>query len=413
MENQRQIYLLKTLELSHDPFASPVAEQEINKGDKNQRPYFFSYFVDNSGCEKPIWQTLREQRNGFIFGEPGLGKTTLRLILADEYRATDDRTLVVTYNLGDEISTPYTLDDHRKKITVELAIDFFIQIIERLDEMESFPTEKQISALQRQLSLIWHSTTIRYVIRHLMPRVTSSTPYGIASVWRFLNRPPVRYITPSNRIKRILQYCSDDAIEVIKPAATPQALMAEGLAAAKLWGFDRVAVLVDGVDAHFRSVQQMYNLIKPLLENISLWQRKHLFFYFFLPQELEPQLPPKKQNQTLTYPPFYYTIKWNSNTLAQLIKQRFKAAGSRLYGFNDIAAPEWNGQLEQKIITAANGSPSKLLEVASALIDAHASRAPERLLLTGDDWDAMEEYIAPFSTLEPDTPLPMPSHYPP
>ncbi|OQY31376.1 MAG: hypothetical protein B6I38_05890 [Anaerolineaceae bacterium 4572_5.1] len=388
--NLRPTYLLETLGLSHDPFAGPVAEQELHHSDKE--PFFFDYFTNPQSFEsnEALWKTLRARRNGFIFGPPGSGKTTLRYALEAEYRAVYDRTLVVTYELSQKINHPPAADKHWENLARELAIDFFIQAVERLNEM-SAPTDAQLKALQGQMALVW--PRLRRTIELLLNDDFSAKENGLAALWPRLNRPAVRYIHPTDKITSIIKACMPSK-EASPPSLSGKALLEAGLAAAKIWGFEQIFVLVDGVDAHERQAERMRALIAPLLDNIANWQMSNLFFYFFLSSELQPLIPQsfcESLNNSLTHPLFYYIIKWDEDTLAQLLHQRFRAADSRISGFDALAAPEWDGRLEACLIAAAEHSPRCLLEIVSDLIDAHAQNAPKQLLISPADWQTMRQ----------------------
>lgn len=388
-DNPRQFYLRKIVGLSHDPFAGPVAEQELHSTEKE--PHFFAYYTDPTPpqFDKPLLQALREARNGLIFGPPGSGKTTLRYTLEAECRAIYDRTLVVTYELSHKINRPPAARQHWTNLARELAVDLFIQIIEQLDLLDP-PTELAQQLLQRQMALVW--SRLRRTVDLILSGDYANRENGLASLWPRLNRPAVRYISPSPRINRLLEQCRPEGVMLTETLSGEAALRA-GLAAAKAWGFKRVFVLVDGVDALERRVENMLALIDPLLANLTEWPAEGLYFYFFLPSELEEVLV-KRYGQffnLLTFAPIWYIIGWNKHKLSQLLQQRLWAAGSRLPGFNALAVPGLEAHLEEAMVTAANASPRRLLQVTSALIDAHAQATPDRLLITLDDWQQMQQ----------------------
>jgi hypothetical protein len=408
--NPRQTYLLETLGLSHDPFASPVAEQELYiVGDEqkpieadtadapgeskkpHQEPQFFSYYIDHQAPQlhKPILAELREARNGLIFGRPGSGKTTLRYILGAECRVVPDRTLVVTYELGDKIEHPPAVAEHWAKIAAELAIDLFIQVIEQFETLRP-PTAWQIQELKDQMRLVW--LRLRRTVVLMMENDYSRQSNGLATLWPRLNRPATHYVAQSPNIKQLIEAC----LPIESSASTSLSgidLLEAGLAAAKAWGFKQIFVLVDGVDGQEREVANMLNLIKPLLDHLALWQAQDLFFYFFLPEEMQPPTA-EAYSETwnkLPYPPLSYPIKWDKNMMLELLHQRLRAAGSRLPGLNALASVALENKLEDYLIQAAQNSPRRLLRLVSALIDAHAQSEPDHPLITPEDWQRLRQ----------------------
>ncbi len=395
-ENPRKIYLLNTLDLSHDPFAGPVAEQELHSSENE--PYFFSYYIDpkNPESNKPILQTLRDARNGLIFGQPGSGKTTLRYTLEADCRSVYDRTLVVTYELSHKIAQPPTAEEHWTNIAMELAIDLFIQVIEQLDTFD-IPTDDQKKHLKAQIALIWPH--LRRTVDLILADDFSDRENGLANLWPRLYRPAIRYINQSDEIINLIKDCSpgkkepQDILTRGDIITSGKDLLKAGIAAAKAWGFKQIFVLVDGIDAHEREVESMLTLISPLLDNLAKWQTEDLSFYFFLTSEMKPPLIKTYREvlNNLTHSPTYYVIEWDKGTLIELLSQRLKAANSHIPGFNALAAADLEDSLENCLIKAAQNSPRQLLRVVSALIDAHAQSEHTQPLITSKDWRHMQE----------------------
>ncbi|MBN1995309.1 MAG: DEAD/DEAH box helicase family protein [Anaerolineae bacterium] len=395
--NPRLTYLLDTLELSHDPFAGPVAEQELRSSEK--QPHFFAYYTDphDPKFNKPLPQALREARNGLIFGRPGSGKTTLRYTLEAECRSVYDRTLVVTYELSHKPTQQLTAEQHWTNIAKELALDLFIQVLEQLDALEP-PTETQKKQWQAQLALVW--SRLWRTAELILTDDFTDRENGLASLWSRLNRPAVRYIKPSLKIVNLLKDCWLPETETVSPppgsdaSLTGAELLQTGLLAAKSWGFRQIFVLVDGVDAYEREIDKILGLITPLFDHLARWQSQGLFFYFFLPEEMQTPIFKTYENifNSLSYPPLSYLIHWDDAALAELLRQRLRAAGSHIPGFNYLAAAELAGTLEEKLIQAAQHSPRHLLRLVSALIDAHAQHAPDQPLLTAADWRRMKQF---------------------
>lgn len=400
LDDPRRIYIRNTLGLSHDPFAGPVAEQELQSREKE--PHFYHYYTEpkDQNLDKPILPALRDAYNGLVFGRPGSGKTTLRYTLEAECRSVHDRTLVVTHELSDKKTLTLTKDEHFCRIAQELAVDLFIQTLEQLDTLEP-PTDYQKQQLQAQMLLIW--PRIRQTIGRIIETNFSNREEDLSVFWPTLNRPAVRYIYPSPKILQLIQDCLPklDQIRVNqlkedrpkRLAVSGEALLKAGIKAAQAWGFERIFVLVDGVDAQDRHAQNMVSLITPLLDHLHQWQAGGLFFYFFLPSEIQTLLLEAYDTvlKNLDHKPISIQLSWDKDSLVELLHQRLRAAGSRMPGFNALADTDLEHKLEGYLIKAAQCSPRRLLRVVSALIDAHAQNGPDRLLITAKDWHTMRQ----------------------
>lgn len=427
-ENPRQIYLLQTLKLSHDPFANPVAEQEIRQdipsqqeknteaaGERTKESYFFNYYVDpqNSSSDLPIPQALRQARNGLIYGEPGSGKTTLRYTLEAECRTVPDRTLVVTYELSDFVVQSLTADEHWRNLAQELAVDLFIQVIEQLDTFDT-PTTTQKQHFQKQMALAW--PRLHRVAAQILNEDLPDTENGLARLWGSLRRPAIRYVHPSSKIYNLLHECLPVQTKTVHPQEVTRAAASAyssglaslegGLAAAKAWGFKRIFTLIDGVDAHEREVESMMALVTPLLDHLAHWQAENLFFYFFLTADMQDRLQELYAGRlrNLPYPPLYHLLEWDERRLEALLQQRFRAAHSRTPGFNALGASDLADKLGEYLIQAAQKSPRRLLRLVSSLIDAHARTASDQPLFTIKDWRDMRKYWSYGSPFPPELP---------
>jgi len=403
----RKRYLLQTLELTHDPFADPRAEQEIQTREK--APFFYDYLIDPPlpDSNKTLLEALHEANHALIWGERGTGKTTLRYMVDEDCRAYYQQTLSVTYDLSKRFPQPPDADTHWHALAEELAVDLFIQVVESLYAIRGVndPTPKQKEHLSRQMALVWPrlERTIDVMLRDNL----SDREKGLADFWPALHRPPIRYIEPTPKRLNLIKDCLPSA-----PAGTShlsgRELLAAGLEAAAVWGFERIIILVDGVDGDIRPPETMPALIAPLLDALPTWPLKFPSFYFFLTPELENPLTEAFQNKfnALTTPPLSFKMKWERQTLQNLLHQRLRAAGSRAYGLGGLAAQDIAPTLDEALITAAQGSPRRLLQIVRALIDAHAAHNADGRYFERRDWELMRHQDRWPYRFPPPPPLP-------
>src|SRR5690606_14650648 len=81
-------------------------------------------------------------------------------------------------------------------------------------------------------------------------------------------------------------------------------------------------------------------------------------------------------------------IAWDDSALVELIANRFRSARRWMRSFDTVSDIP---HLNVKMIAAAEGSPRRLAQIASALIDAHAGRAPDEPFFTAEDWQIMRQ----------------------
>lgn len=379
-----RLNFLKSIGLANDPFATPVAEQELKI--EEIPPRFYSYFTSPAFANLPqnqdVFQTLRAANHAFIFGAPGTGKTTLRLMLEADCRTRPDHTLVVTYNLGEDIAQPLSPEQHWRRLARTFAIDLFIQVVEQFDpSLET--TSEQTNTLRQILYL--SECHLSRVVDRILENPLPNSRAGLGAYWSLVNRPAVRFVSSPKQLLDLLQ-SAKPAFPCPPPTDGIQ-LVRTGWDIAKLWGFKQAIVLVDGVDARKRTVEWMMALIEPLVQSLEHWSEKEIFFKFFLTTELEKPLQDSLADLHLKY--IRDRITWDEDSLRNLLRERFKVADSRKDGLGDVAGEGLEDKLDDLILESAKGSPRRMLQIISALIDAHIARAPKEDKFTILDWENM------------------------
>ena len=385
-----RLTFLNSIGLNHDPFATPVAEQEASSVD--DIPTLYSYYLhpkltsigDLIITEKALRQM---EKNLFIYGEPGDGKTTSRLVLEAECRTQIEKTLAVTYLLGEDIERPLTLEEHGARLAKAIAIDLFIQVIEQFNPADQPVNNKRIEVLKKQVAL--GGRHIQRLTRLILDNNIPNARAGLGAYWRNVGICPVQYVPKTDAIVELLQKCLEKSRE--KEHLTGWDLVAQGLYAARLWGFKRILVMVDGVDTRQRTPKAMGQLLEPLFEKLAGLTAQDVYFRFFLPLEIkkpvERILRKHKRLQNYKYIPIM--IKWQEDSLRRLLVQRFFAAGSHIDGLDVLA--ERNLNIDEKLVSAANGSPRRLLQLVSDLIDVYVTHKPDETRITAPDWRNMLE----------------------
>lgn len=382
-----RLQFLRSIGLVNDPFATPVAEQELKI--EEIPPRFYSYFTSPAFANLPqnqdILQTLRVANHAFIYGKPGSGKTTLRLTLESDCRTRLDHTLVVTYNLGEDVTQPLAPEQHWERLARTFAIDLFIQIVEQFDPTRSEATPQQIVTMRQIMDL--SKCQLQRVVQRILESPHPDSLAGLGAYWNLANRPAVRYVPSSKRLLDLLKAARPEF-----PCPSPPDginLVHTGLEIAKQWEFAKILVLVDGVDARKRTEKWMLALIEPLVQSLEHWSERGVFFKFFLPAELQNPVQEYLANLHLEY--IRDRITWDKDSLSNLLRERFRVAGSRKVGFDALAGEGLEGKLDELILESAEGSPRRLLQIISALIDTHIARAPEQEKFTFLDWETMRQ----------------------
>ena len=413
--NPRELFL-KNLGLTHDPFATPVAETELKnpprffspeiaptEDQQNKRystfaAYFISPHLSSLDQNQDPLTELRAPNHAFIFGAPGTGKTTLRLTLESATRTETNDTLIVTYYLGEYVRGPLKTEHHAERLAKELAIDFFVQVIERLDSVFRSPNADQMNIFKQQFSI--GGQPLRRLARRFLDQRFPNAPDGLGSHLPLVGKFPSRFIPTTQATLDLVRDCLHTKPDQLKLQAG-WSMLQTGLDAARAWGYKRVFILVDGVDTSQRGTTDMLDLIQPLIGQLGDWTDQNVFGKFFLPQELDRPLQVALKN-LLPKQRFQGTIMWSKQALRDLLAQRFRSANSPYISFDQFADAPLSGNLDNLILDLADGSPREMLRVISALIDAHIANTFETQTPTPyfsqTDWDTMRKTLPELNT---------------
>lgn len=390
--DKRQLFI-QNIGLNHDPFETPVAEQELRR----VQDRFYSYFSPPILQEdkKELIKSLRMAQHAFIFGRPGIGKSTLRLTLEADCRTMLDGSLAVTYILGEDIEQPLSYEEHGAHLAQAFTIDLVLSAIEQFNPIHP-PSEEKIKALESQIPI--GGRHLNRLLRILLEKLQEpgfpslDAVWGIGSDWHIIGKAPVKYVGGSKELGIFIERL---VTSVAEKKNTGWDAFWQGIQTAETWGFSRFFILVDGVDSRQRTPQAMMKLITPLIENMPKMGKQEVFLKYFLPMELKAAVTRYLQtnNKELLSTSFSSIMEWNDAGLRQLLAQRFRAAmsgsGPTYMGLDGLATPNLN--LDENLIRAADGSPRRLLEMISELIDIHLVYRPDTMQFNFQDWEIFRQ----------------------
>ncbi len=377
-DSARSAFLHK-LGFNWDPFVTPVSEQELSlaytstvKMPAIPETAVLSYFIppkNPAHPSQPVLHDLRQSQPAFIFGQPGQGKTSLRLAFEAQCRSLEDPSLAVLYEIGPDFNQTMTLEEHWQRLSRQLAIDLFIQVIERFQPETSIVNEDHICILSKQMRI--GGRPLQRLAERIIEDPQPVGTMGIANRWLSVGRLAVRKVTKSAELVHLLRQALMKSREEQRPLETGWSQLVAGIQAARTWGFQRVFILVDGVDNWQRETDEMFHLIEPLLKETFVLQEQLVYCKFFLPSVLQPSITTFwQQNYSAPNSDAYFiTLSWDKIELKRLLEARFRASGSRRKGFDDLSTNEFAESLDDLLIQQSHGSPRELLKLVNELIN--------------------------------------------
>jgi hypothetical protein len=381
--------LIRQMGLAYDPLSSGVTEKDL-------APDFGSIYVD---VQPELLAVLQRREVSLIFAPAGMGKTATRLALEFALRLDrNQRILAVTYlpqltRFANIETGPGTdeqrLSIHLRELTAEACIDLLVQAIERFPERVYAPDEPQQriywQALRRQAA-----AAPPVLSRLLRKAQLDAGPDGV--LWRGL-RSVVRHVAVTDSWKRLLSTLA----AATRGEHMRQVSWEECLYDSRALGFEAAFVLIDAIDDGSFEAETFFEVIRPLFAAIDELQKQGVYLKCFLPLAVRPLI--ESYLDVLTLTPKIATIdSISAESLQRLIGERFVAASMSMASFRSL---DWLGQelgesIQERLVTIAEGSPRRLLELASALLDFHSAngfRDGERLWLKQAEWRQFLEVV--------------------
>lgn len=388
----------------------PAGAAEACPGLSRVSPSFrpTAYYVDPTPSrerQEPTFRALRKAAPAVVFGAVGAGKTTLRLEVETNARLWPDGTLIVTYRpskwFGPERPAgDVSYDEHRRAIVTELANDLFIQIIEQFRAAAPPPSDEQNSRLCHLIRLS-DDGALQAVLHSIIADEEPQAPWGYAALWSLLGRAPVRPADPTAAMRRWLESLAAQHRPTYRDETwPPERLWDYALETVRLWQFKRVFIQVDGVDEFADTDEEILPLLRNLLSHLVDLAEEDVFLKLYLPDTLERAM--RQPGVTPWAAVEVVRLLWSPHRLRALLIARFRAVGSYRVGLSDLAAPELAEELDEEIITAADGSPRRLIEVVGALLTTFSRRQTGDDFdqpITADDWAAVRDRAAAVAAI--------------
>lgn len=386
---------LNLMGLKWDPFLTPAAEQELAFADphlieeqqKIKTP--LSYFVPPEVDNQSIFKSLLQSANTIVWGEPGQGKTTLRLAVSAWCRRGMRNTLAVTFTFPRDLEGGLPADVLQRQLSRQLAVDLFIQIVEHYNPLLDASAPATIDALGRFLAAA--GRPLRRLVQSILERPDLDGRYGLADRWHRVDRLPVKIVDRKPHLLQLIQKIADHMTTSTHKLSGKE-LWQSGVETARAWGFQNIYILLDGVDTYQRENADMFALVAPFLAQSPAWEAERIYCKFFLPSSLKRTISTFGEVRNLFS---FIDLRWDKEGLRSLLEKRFEAIESRRVNFNDLAHPNWHVDLAELLIAHADGSPRRLLKMISALLDAHIANIKNREIAFLDaDWPMVDdEYI--------------------
>lgn len=333
------------------------------------------------------WSAVLAEQPHVVFSPPGGGKTALRLYV---YRTCwvggqGQRPFALHYSLPDcwEFSTLASL--------AELpAPDLFQQHLTQIVRMGA---KSLFFGLCYYPVLFLHHCTPsqRSMIARFIQRAAPETRWYLQVIGETKN-PNTAAIHAGNAF--VLNHQPDFALleaflrewdKALKGeesgapfSSSLEAFQQELFLIREVLGFPGVFILMDGVDGmigyqRFHALQ----VLSPLLEHVSEWERNSIFLKAFLPEELHGEFQAASLQGFTQYPPLI--IHWQDRDLIELIQARIRVAtGGAFDSFSSVAAPPLCYEEVENILIASLPKdrflPREALTLVNALLSAYTQR---------------------------------------
>jgi hypothetical protein len=375
--------LIEAMGLAYDPFSSSVGESDVPAN-------FETVYVEP---RESLLDALKQPQHSFVFADYGMGKTATRLALEYLVRSTPGSPLILTVPYTprlNDLLAPFkrgSLERHLSAIGRTLAIDLVVHVLERFNDSLPDYSELQLEALRRQVGVL--PRRFRELLQRL-PREELKAP-----PWCRL-RPVVRHVTATSTWKDLIA-----RIALPPNSQAPRTPSWEqAISDAHLLGFDLVYVLVDALDEGAQDPKDLASRVLDLpFALIHAFDTYSVYLKNFLPLSLTESFNrmPQRALQGLTLVDEPATIDYvSAEHLQAIIRERLLAASTSNSSFRTLDLfrdDDLKDSIEARLAILAQGSPRRMLQLASLLLDFHARygfRDQDRLVITAQEWETYQ-----------------------
>ncbi|MGB9777538.1 MAG: hypothetical protein ACPL7C_13490 [Anaerolineae bacterium] len=137
-------------------------------------------------------------------------------------------------------------------------------------------------------------------------------------------------------------------------------------------GYQAIYVLVDEADAYIQAPEEIVRLLKPLWKKTTAWSHQAVFVKYFLPDTVQPMISAKM----LTGPTKCVIIKWEPETLVQVVQERLRVASEGAYhSLTAISTPDVSEDIEFQLARALQPPvPREMLRLLQRVFFVHLRR---------------------------------------
>jgi predicted transcriptional regulator len=351
---------LQNLGFAANPFQFTNADEE----DHLER-----YFLPPPYFES-VWGDPKTPTSQVIFAPRGGGKSAQRRMI--ETRAEKENVFAITYDRFEGLTetnlATLGVEYHLRNIIRMALIGFLLEVHERGIPPSAFQsTEKeQTESLCRTYLGEINKAEAMSSIKNL--RTISSKARKLLHDWS----GPV-----SGLFSTILKAKGLGAIHLPSTAGVPASqpdvvtnihleVIRELLLSV---GFKSIYVLVDKVDETGltgNNAEDSFQLVKPLLRDLSLLQTRGIGFKFFLWDKLEPYYRKWGRSDRIAK----FTLSWTESQLNEMLSMRLRAfSAGEVNSLSELADTGMEKPLQILIVLFAYGSPRDMVRICREIVN--------------------------------------------
>lgn len=373
---------LDSVGLKVNPFATLDASRD---------PFIPFYLTDHNQ-----FSTLSGNFTSFVFAPPGCGKSAFRVRLARDCRVGKEgrKIFSIVYNLPAPNSFTISSDIHYRELARSAAHELMLYLVYHA------PLFINAEDLLSQFQQIFDSNL--FPVNYIQQMVDKGSVQPLIDSFdqtaRLLPNPPGKkdLVLFSEKLIRLRQL----ALPIQKMSFKQRFDQIISILFEKL-GYEAIYILVDGVDGYVETgenADKAVDAISWIVLKTEKWQGNQMYMKYFLPMEMKNALEIKYPR--LTSDSKIIIVRWNTDTLSEVIKQRLQeASGGKYNSLRAISSLPLRGAkyapeevLAREIIKLGNPTPRYLIQAVNRLLTYH-TQYEEQEKLTPNDLQAAVDWI--------------------